>query len=122
MFNHKDIKDSVTAARQIFMTVLSPRVLSASGKLFSVGMYSPVLKISPKSCLQGTFHIFFFEFNLGSIGAFGKFPLLRFPKKLLLPHFSPKINFNQTLQKACDQGKCQLLLFLVFSQIVKVYI
>lgn len=42
-----------------------------------------------------------------------------FKRLVLLPEFSP--NFSQTLQKACNQVKYRLFLFLVICQILKVY-
>ena len=67
-----------------------------------------------------TFHIWFFEFSLGSVGALCTISYVKIFKRLLLSYFF--IQFQPTLHKACNQGKYRLLLILVICQILKVYV
>ncbi len=71
------------------------------------------------SVMYGTFHVWFFEFNLRLFSMhFAKFLMLNIFKKLLIPQFS--FNFNQTLEKACNPGKYRPLLFVVIGQILNI--
>ena len=62
----------------------------------------------------GYFSCLILEFTLGSFGALCKLPDVNI-FRLLLPQFSS--NFNQTLEKACNPGKCRPFLFLSICQI-----
>ncbi len=63
--------------------------------------------------MYGAFPIWLFWVHcgviVGSFHALCKIPGVKISKRLLLPQFSS--NFNQTLKKACNPGKCRPLLF-----------
>ena len=69
--------------------------------------------------MYDAFRVRSLEFSLRSFDAPCKISNVKIFKRSLVPQFSS--NFNQTLQKACIQGKYRLLLFLDSCQILKGY-